>query len=70
MTPIIDLFNIAGIEKQRAAQCAKCPDGDGELPPEVAETIKPHRCHATPNSLCAGKYRPRILAKSSARPSL
>lgn len=60
----IDLFVIDGVAKQREIQCSNCPDGKSILPEGVK--VKPHRCHATPDALCAGPCRPRILGLAKA----
>lgn len=60
-----ELFDIEGVTLQREVQCEGCPDSPHPTPDTVALTrrigVRPHRCDKTPNALCAGPLRPRIL---------
>lgn len=64
-----NLFDIAGVTEQREAQCDKCPDGRAVYSAAEAATmrakLKPHRCHATLEKLCAGPLRPRPLEEAN-----
>jgi hypothetical protein len=68
MNVVADIFDIAGVDRQRDIQCATCPDprpamrSAEELALISRCNIRAHRCHTTPNALCAGQHRPRILA--------
>lgn len=63
----IDLFDITGVTQQREIQCEGCPDPplNTYTPEHLAMIrqvgVRPHRCDKTPNALCAGPLRPRVL---------
>jgi hypothetical protein len=64
---VSNLFHIEGVTEQREEQCSKCPDGPARILSEeeaaiIRARVKAHRCHETMDKLCAGPYRPRVLA--------
>lgn len=68
----MNLFDIEGVTRQREAQCGQCPDGSAaNYSPEeqeiMRERVRPHRCHATPERLCAGPLRPKARFLEDAR---